>query len=123
MDTTSGESEAKRRVRLILLTLTEQMSIAEACRQLDIGKSHFANLRQRMLQGAVDAMAPDPIGRPQKAPVIGPDAHELEDEILELEHENTLLRAKVEVDEALRAAQAAKENGPKKARKRPRRSR
>lgn len=110
-------------MRLILETMAGRKSVAEACSQLGISRSHFANLRLRMLQGAVDAMAPDPIGRPQLAPEATPDAEELEDEILELEHENTLLRAKVEVNEVLRAAQAAKEAGQPKARKRPRRSR
>jgi len=85
------------------------MSVADACSELGIGPSQFANLRTRMLQGAVDAMAPQPIGRPRLAapqPVV--DTDELEQEIFDLAHENAMLQAKLEVNEALRAARASK---------------
>ena len=49
--------------------------------------------------------------------------HETATEIFELEHENAMLRAKLDVNEALRAGRAAKSSGKAKARKGPRRRR
>ena len=110
-------------MRLILATLGGQMSVADACKALGVGPTQFANLRLRMLQGAVDAMEPQPSGRPQLAPQPPADLDELQQEIFELEHENTMLQAKLEVNEALQAARAAKRAGQGKASNGPRRKR
>lgn len=86
--------------------------MADACKQLGIGPTQFANLRAQVLQGAVDAAEPKPIGRPRldlQPPLV--DVDELQQEVFDLEHENTMLQAKLEVNEALRAARASKSPG------------
>lgn len=96
-------------MKLILETLSGAMSVADACKELGIGPTQFANLREQILQGAVDAAEPKPIGRPRLAPPIPPkDVDELEQAVFDLEHENTMLQAKLEVNEALRAARSSK---------------
>lgn len=93
--------------------------MADACKEMGVGPTQFANLRMRMLQGAVDAMEPLPIGRPRLAPPIPPeDVDELQQAVFDLEHENTLLQAKLEVNEALRAARSSKSPAEAKAAKR-----
>lgn len=110
-------------MRWILATILGDVTVDAACKELGIKRTHFANLRLRMLQGAVDAMEPLPIGRPPLASDTPVAADDVDDEIFELEHENTMLRAKLEVNEILRAGRAAKSTGKAKARKRSRRRR
>ena len=98
VDETTGNKQAKQRARLILATLSGQMSVADACREMGVGPTQFANLRMRMLQGAVDAMEPQAIGRPRLDQPTSPvDIDELQQEVFDLEHENTMLQAKLEV--------------------------
>jgi hypothetical protein len=88
------------------------MSVADACTELGVGPTQFANLRMRMLQGAVDAMEPQPIGRPRldlQKPIV--DIDDLQQAVVDLEHENTMLQAKLDVNEALRAARDSKSPG------------
>ena len=94
------------------------MSVADACREMGVGPTQFANLRMRMLQGAVDAMEPQAIGRPRLDQPTSPvDIDELQQEVFDLEHENTMLQAKLEVNEALRAARPSKSPAEAKAAK------
>ena len=123
VDATKGGEQAKQRVRWILATISGEVTVNAACAEIGVGPTHFGNLRLRMLQGAVSAMEPLPIGRPRLLPKRAAARDDLEDEIFELEHENTMLRAKLEVNEALRAGRAAKSAGKAKARKGPRRRR
>jgi len=120
VDDLKGSQRAKRRVQMILATISGEMSVADACREIGVGPTQFANLREQILQGAVDAAEPKPIGRPKLAaePV---NVDDLEDEILERDFENTMLRAKLDVNEALRARGASKSPaGGKAPKKRPR---
>jgi len=94
---------------VILATLSGQMSVNDACAELGVGPTQFANLRARMLQGAVDAMEPQSIGRPRiELPKSSVDLLDLEQEIFDLEHENIMLQAKLEVNAALQAARMSK---------------
>ena len=96
-------------MKLVLATLSGQISVADACRQLGIGPTQFANLREQILQGAVDAAEPRPIGRPRLAPSMPPaDIDDLQQAVFDLEHENTMLQAKLEVNEALQSARSSK---------------
>lgn len=115
VDAMKGNRQAKHRVAVILQALCDQKSVADACAELGIGPTQFANLRTRMLQGAVDAMEPQPIGRPRLDPQpADEDLDELEQEIFDLEQENTMLQAKLEVQAALRAARASKSQSSSK---------
>jgi transposase-like protein len=126
LETMTGNSEAKRRVRVILATLNGEMTVKAACAELGIHATQFGNLRTKMLQGAIDAMEPQAIGRPMLSAPEPANVDELEQEIVDLELENTMLQAKLEVNEALHAARRSKSPGgdespPAKRARRPRR--
>lgn len=62
-----GSGEAKRKLKLILETLSGQKTIAEVCEELGIGEAMFHVLRTRTLQEAIEGLEPRPLGRPPKA--------------------------------------------------------
>lgn len=109
VDDLKGSQRSNRRVKLILATLSGEMSVADACKELEVGPTQFANLCEPMLQGALDALEPRPVGRPRVAATPTPaDVEELEDQVIELAGDNALLQAKPDANEALRAGGASK---------------
>lgn len=85
VDRLSGETSAKRRLRVILASLTGAMTIEEACRELGIGEARFHVLRHEALEGALAALAPKRTGRP---PIPAPTEVErrLAEQRTEIEH-------------------------------------
>jgi hypothetical protein len=73
------------------------MSVREACEQLGIGPTQFANLRTQALEGLVDRLGPKPAGRRPRAQVVSERELALRQRIADLEREARLLRAQVEV--------------------------
>lgn len=102
VDQLPGDPQGKRRLRVILSTLSGQLSVAEACDELGIGPTYFAVLRTRVLRGALVALAPLPVGRPPRAAatVTEAEAEALRRQIVDLTRENTILRARMEVAES-----------------------
>jgi transposase-like protein len=96
-----GDAASKRRVEVIFSTMPATRTVAEACRELDIGPTHFDNLRTQALQGATDRLSPRPIGRPRRVVSTSVDVEALQRENRELRRENALLRTQVEVAAAL----------------------
>jgi transposase-like protein len=85
VDHFDADPNTKERLKLLLQTLTGQLSVADACRKLGISQARFFELRAAMLQGALDRLQPKPLGRP--VPITEPDSsriRELEQEILDL---------------------------------------
>ena len=64
VDLTEGSPEAKKRVQVILQTLSGQMTIPQACLELSIGESRFHELRRELLQCMVQGAEAKPRGRP-----------------------------------------------------------
>lgn len=60
----TGSQRAKQRAQVIIATLTGQMTIPQACVQLDICESAFHKLRTRTLQEMVEGLEPRQVGRP-----------------------------------------------------------
>ena len=73
------------------------MSVREACEELGIGPTQFANLREQGLEALVDSMGPKPAGRRSRAQVVSERELALQQRIADLEREARLLRAQVEV--------------------------
>ena len=90
-----GSAEAKRRAQLILETLSGRWRVHEACQALGISEQRFAQLRQEMLQAAVDRLEARPAGRPPRPPLTA-DVAALQEQLAATE-------------EALRAAQVREE--------------
>ena len=66
VDRIDAPEEEKRRVKIVLQTMTEEISVSEACRRLSIGTSRFYELRQEVLEGAIEGARPGRPGRPRK---------------------------------------------------------
>lgn len=97
VDEIQGTKESKRRAKLILKTITGEMSVREACEELGVGPTQFANLRTQALEGLVDSLGPKPAGRRPRAQVASSREVELAQRLADLERENQLLRVQVEV--------------------------
>jgi len=96
IDQLTAPAAVRRRVRIVLATLTGERSIADACTQLGVRRSRVYALRRQVLQGAVDALQARPRGRPR---VTRPDEAEVRS-----------LRQRVhELELALRATQLRSE--------------
>jgi transposase-like protein len=80
-----SSDETKQRLKVILQTLSGELSVVEACEKLGVSEPHFHRLRERALTGAAEALEPRPAGRP--AEVVEPtDARvaELEEQVAQM---------------------------------------
>ncbi|MCP3883458.1 MAG: helix-turn-helix domain-containing protein [Sulfitobacter sp.] len=64
VDGLEGETEAKRRLKVILEQIGGELTVAEATAELGIGRSTFFELRQKVLRSALAGLEPQPRGRP-----------------------------------------------------------
>lgn len=78
-----GSTAAKRRLEVLLANLAGELTVEQACAALGLQKSRFFELRKRWLKESVQALEPEPAGRPagavsetsgmQPHPAIGPE--------------------------------------------------
>jgi hypothetical protein len=61
-----GSPSARQRLKVILESITGQLTIPEACEQLGIGESRFHDLRNQTLQATLESLEPRRLGRPPK---------------------------------------------------------
>ena len=59
-----GSELAKQRLKVILQTVAGDLSIPQACTQLNVSEARFHELRAELLQAAVQQLEPKPLGRP-----------------------------------------------------------
>jgi hypothetical protein len=59
-----GDAQARQRLERILDTVAGRLGITEASDQLGITPQRLHMLREQALQAALDALAPQPLGRP-----------------------------------------------------------
>lgn len=64
IDHVHGSFEAKHRLKTIVLTLTGDVTVVDACERLGIRSSRFHVIRTRALQAAVEDLEPHRAGRP-----------------------------------------------------------
>jgi hypothetical protein len=83
VDRMQGSPQAKKRVQIILQTLAGEMTIPQACEELDIGESRFHDLRKELLQVMVDGAESKPRGRPP-GPQEDPHVAQLQQELQDL---------------------------------------
>jgi hypothetical protein len=93
IDNCDGSRLSKRRIKLILQTISGELSVQDACEKLGIQRARFAELRAKALQATVDAIEPGRPGRPQKR-----DAEQEQHEA-ELQAQIAALRRQLEVAE------------------------
>ena len=63
-----GPRPAKQRLEVILQTLTGKLGVKQGAAQLGMSPQQLHLLRDQSLQGALDALAPRPVGRPRRTP-------------------------------------------------------
>ncbi len=81
-----GSAHARKRLEMILETVSGKLSIREACERLGIKEAAFYKMRTLALEAALARLEPRPMGRPPKV-VTDADKRigELETEIKQLE--------------------------------------
>lgn len=93
-----ASEQARERVKVMLLTLSGDWTVADALHRLRISRTRFQDLRRRMLQQAVWALEGRPTGRPRHAP--DPESATvsgLRARVDELTYELRVLRASLEI--------------------------
>lgn len=59
-----GSELAKLRLKVILQTVAGEITVTDACVQLNVGEARFHELRAEVLESAARALEPKPPGRP-----------------------------------------------------------
>jgi hypothetical protein len=96
VDETEGSDQARRRLKVMLETISGEKRIPEACEELGIGEAQFHKLRRRMLEGALSTLEPSAPGRPKEKPGV-------DERIVRMQEENRQLKIE------LRASQIREE--------------
>jgi hypothetical protein len=60
-----GADDGKRRLKIILETISGEKTIEQACEELHVSPSRFHELRREALQAALDGLMPGAAGRPK----------------------------------------------------------
>lgn len=85
VDGLDGPEDIKYRLKVVLETIVENLSVPEACAELGVSESRLHEMRREALVGALQALLPKPSGRPAKPPVATSREQELLARIDELE--------------------------------------
>ncbi len=105
VDALAGPEPSKRRLRVIMATISGELSIPEACAQLGIQETRFFDLRAQALEGALKGILPGVPGRPSKEDT--PEQaklKEMQKRLDAMELELKAARIKMELNEALAAS-------------------
>ena len=84
VDHLEGSPQAKERLRIILRTLSGEMTIPQACQELGIGESRFHEMRGEVLQGVLENLEGKPRGRPPDASDSDARVQQLQQQVLAL---------------------------------------
>ena len=77
VDSLTGSPHAKQRLRLMLGTVAGQITVEQACAELNICQAAFFKLRTRTLQEMVEGLEPRQVGRPPQP--VAPDQQRIEE--------------------------------------------
>lgn len=113
----AGEQE-KERLRVILQTVSGELTVAQACELLDISETRFHDLRRQALEGALGALTPKPAGRPVSKEPEPEEVQTLREQVKDLEFELQTARVKTELAIAMPHVLREKQSKKKPARKR-----
>jgi hypothetical protein len=91
-----GDQGQKQRLKVIFSVLTGELSVARACEMLELRETRYYELRQQVLEAALQALSPHPSGRPRTAQE-SPEVERLRDAQSELERELYHMRVREEL--------------------------
>ncbi len=92
-----GSESAKRRLEVILTTMTGELPVQEACERLGISPQRFDQLRREALEGALGALEGGKASRPRRQTPEGERIRGLGEEIARLGLHNEGQQARTEV--------------------------
>ena len=95
-----GSAKAKERLRVILETMSGLGRVQEACARLGISEQRYRQLRQALLQGALDSLEDRPSGRPRQ-PQESAETAALRQQVAELQRERQVAQVREEIALAL----------------------
>ena len=119
VDALAGPEPSKQRLRVIMATISGELSIPDACFQLGIQETRFFVLRAQALEGALMGILPGVPGRPSKEDT--PEQaklKEMQKRLDAMELELKTAKIKIELTEALAAAKQPNAPVQKKRRQR-----
>jgi hypothetical protein len=101
VDRLEGSEVAKKRLRIILETISGKRSVLQARQLLRLSETRFHEIREEALRAALEALSPSPSGRPSIRGRVSPQevaflrkrVRELEDEVVMANIREALLRA------------------------------
>jgi transposase len=98
IENADASASAKRQLEVIFEVLGGKRSVPEACEELAVSESTFHRMREQVIHGALEGLAPKPMGRPSKA-AEGPSdrERELERANRELRMELQAMRVRTEI--------------------------
>lgn len=121
-----GSPGAKKKLRVILETLTGERTVGRACEELGVSEAMFHKLRSQWLKEALGSLEPKPKGRPRKEESPGEThSEELREQVktLELELKAAQVREEIAVAMPYLARRHWEDEKKTTARKPPRRRR
>lgn len=92
-----GPEELKTRLKVLLQTLTGELTTMEACAKLGVGASRLHAMRHEVLEGALAALVPGSPGRPKNAAEETGRERQLEREVKDLKLELQAAFARTEI--------------------------
>ncbi len=93
-----GSDYAKKRLQQILRSISGEVTIEDACAELEISRTRFYDLRQSLLEDMVENLEPRPAGRPPQKPEVPEEVTLLERRILQLELELKATHVRAELN-------------------------
>jgi transposase-like protein len=112
-----AETAIKVQLKAILEVLAGTKEISEACAELGVSEATFHRLKEKALEGAVEALVPKPAGRPAKTEETPTDVEELKRQLLVARMELEASRVREEI--ALVMPHLLKRNEKKSPKQRP----
>ena len=111
VDALTGPEQEKARLRVILRTISGDLTVGEACRELGVSEARLHGLRHQALQGALDGLLPGRPGPPRiEEPEEARQVRRLEERVEELDLDLEIAEVRAEVALAVPQAVAGKKN-------------
>lgn len=98
VDKFDGSDLAKERLKVILHTISGELSVVDACETLCVNEAAFYKLRERFLSESVDLLEPRKVGRKQQMPdERSQRIDSLEEEVRDLKFEVEATRVRAQI--------------------------